>query len=279
MVCNSCGSEYDEKLLQCPYCGSENEVLARKKQREYIATYEKKINELGSVPKEMAKSAANKVVKIVTVLVALFLVMAGIVWLITRQQASKALDKQQRQLAKLEEYYQAGNYAEIGGYLDEIEGYGSSYEKYRQIEQVYYRYEDIQESVKSDIEMLEQYGLSMAEEDLAANYVVWELEECFRQLQRIRKIEEEDFPYGNDEGICDIREKYIEILKTKLFLTAEEIEEGTVRYVDSDTDYMDLAKLSAKRLVGEFEKNGRDAVDEIKKNGRDAVGEIEKESK
>lgn len=257
MTCNSCGSEYDERMAQCPYCGSENEAFARKEQRDYILSYEKKIDELDSVPRQMAKKAANKVIKIIAVIVALFLILAGIVWLITRREASQALERQQSKLAKLEEYYQSGDYAAIGDYLQEIDDYGSSYRKYEQIEQVYYRYENILKSAKLHKELLGQYFLSMPEEKLVSDYFVWDLKDCFRQLRMIREIEEDDFPYGNEEGICDIRDKYIEILKTELLLTEEEIEDGTVRYVDSDTDYTDLAVTSVQRMTKELKESYR----------------------
>lgn len=252
MNCSSCGSEYDERLAQCPYCGSENEVFARKEQRDYIAFYEKKIDELDMIPKQMVKRAGNKVMKIAAVLVVVFLVMAGNVWLTTRQKAARALEKQQEQLARLEEYCQAGNYGAMGEYLDEINGYGSSYRKYEQIEQIYNHYENIRESAELHKNQVKQYYTHTIKEDLAAEYFIWDLKDCFRQLKKIYEIEKEDFPYGNEEEIYGIKDKYIEILKTELLLTPEEIDEGTVRYEDSDTDYTDLAIVVAQRLVEEL---------------------------
>lgn len=252
MTCSSCGSEYDERLAQCPYCGSENEVFAKKEQRDYIVSYEKKIDELGRIPEQMAKRAGNKVMKIAAVLVAAFLVLAGIVWQTTRLRAVRALEKQQEQLERLEEYYQAGDYDAMGEYLDEVNGYGSSYRKYEQIEQIYSPYENIRESAELHKKQMKQYSPHTMREDLAADSFIWDLKDCFRQLKKIYMIETEDFPYGNEEKMYDIKEKYVEILKTELLLTTEEIDEGTVRYEDIDTDYTDLAMVVVQRLIKEL---------------------------
>lgn len=247
MICESCGGEYDDHLMLCPYCGSENLACAAEEQQDYIETYKKKKKELDRVPGEMAEKASRHVVRIAAVLAAVFLAAVGIVWAVSRSSASRALEKQQEQIRRLEEYYQSGDYRGMSEYLEEAGGRGISFEKYDQMSEICGGYEQVQESIES---YREEIAACLQGQDLerAVNLVGWDLSDCFCQLRRIRGIEEEGFPYGNEDGMREMEARYVEILKSRYCLSDVEIEEGISRYKDSQTDYSDMAGAAVQRM-------------------------------
>lgn len=257
MICKNCGGEYDEKLAGCPYCGGENEELARKEQREYVASYKKKIDQLEEeVPREMAKKAGNKAVKGALFVLVLCLLLFVMIWMGSRIRAERALSVQKEQLTRLEEYYQAGEYDNMSEYLDKIEKYGSSFQKYYEVKWIYDGLEENLEYMEENKNLMLEYieqRKGDAEDYLeqAAGFLDWDITHTFWQLHKISEMEKKEFPYGNEQGILDLKERYTNALKEILMLTDEEIEEGAQRFVDIDTDYMDLALTAAERLKGQ----------------------------
>lgn len=249
MICESCGGRYEDDMLLCPYCGTENPALAAGEQQAYMAQYEEKTRRLDEVPDRLARRASGRAGRTAGIVAGFFLAALLAGWGVSRIAASRALGKQQKQVQQLEEYYQAGEYGRMADYLEEIGGSGATFEKYDQMGGIYERFvwtknfvEDYQDEIRG--------CLQEQETDRALNLISCDLSDCFGQLRRIRDLEEEGFPYGNKDGMREIAKRYEELLADTYLLDADEIGEGISRYESAETDYTDLAELALKRLSG-----------------------------
>lgn len=245
MICKNCGGEYGNDLLTCPYCNAENLAEARKQQKEYVERYNRKTKEVRQQPVKEARMAVNLVVKIAVAGGAMFLFLLILGFVVSRFSAASTLASQEKHLAKLEAYYQDGDYEGMDQYLSKVKGrHSASYEKYDRIAELHQRMKLDVEILKSDYE----YG---AQIDLNRQNVAENLEDVFSRLQQIRLMEEEGFVYGEEEGALYFREAYREALKTYMLLTDEEILTAEEAYGQPDTDYEELAGTALKRIAEE----------------------------
>lgn len=240
MICKNCGAQIDENLLECPYCGTENKEVAKRQQEEYIDGYERKKEDLNKLPEIAARRATKKVPIVIAVIVVLFLAVFLCTWLFGRDSAGDTLEKQKEQIAKLEEYYQAGQYEEMYDYLNELEhSYSATYEKYRIVGSAYH-------NLKYDIESLKSFRSYVMFEDDMRDMMVRDLKSIlssvFRDMAEIKKLEENDFVYGEGDVIQNVYEKYRSALSYYLLMPDVMIETAVIEYDDMDTDYSELAK-------------------------------------
>ena len=132
MICENCGAEYDEHLLLCPYCGTENDRAAQLEHQKEMHDLNEKTEKLRQAPERAARKGSQIVTKMAVAAVIGVLVVSAVIWVVTRIQAGNALGQQEKQLAQLEEYYEAGDYEQMEQYLDSLEyGYSSTFAKYR----------------------------------------------------------------------------------------------------------------------------------------------------
>ena len=177
-----------------------------------------------------------------------FLVLLLMVWGMSRVRAKQALTRMQQEQKRLEEYYQAGNYGEMGTYLKEIDGWGSSYRKYSETRRAYERKESVIESAFFCVDFAKRGRLR-------AGHLSYDLEDHFEELDKIRELEEQDFPYDVEKAMLEFREEYLKSLKETFLLTEEEIEEGMQNYAGSGTDYSELSEKIAERMNEEYEED------------------------
>lgn len=249
MICKNCGGEFSESQLICPYCGSENEVLARKQQQDYIKYYQHKTERLGEEAlQEQLHKNTRRIAKSAVLAVCLFFVLLAAIWAISAARASTGLGKYEKQLARLEELYQNGEYRKMGDYLDETGQYGGRFEKYEQVQDLFWFYEFIPDCAAHDLETAEKYGVS-------ADYIVYDLDQIFRELRKIEEIEKEGFPYHNDKALLEFKEKYLSLLRETFLLEPQDIAEGMELYTSGDTEDPDCSRLSviaAERMNNRF---------------------------
>ena len=50
MICENCGAEYDEHLLLCPYCGTENDRAAQLEHQKELHDLNEKTEKLLQAP-------------------------------------------------------------------------------------------------------------------------------------------------------------------------------------------------------------------------------------
>jgi len=240
MICKSCGADIDNKALVCPYCGTENEKVAKDQQEDYIESFEKKKKDLVNIPKQRVKKTTKYIWIGVAGLFVLFLVGMLISWIVAGTVSDRSLQKQKDQLAKLETYYNNGEYIEMYAYLEKIEEYGGTYEKYYRIGNACDNMDWRVEALKTEQDYIKK--LDLKPEDVATT-----LSYSIEELVKVRSWELEDYPYNEEAGAQYIREQYTSALKKYMLLTDEEISAAVEQY-DGSESLKELAKKAMERI-------------------------------
>ena len=189
------------------------------------------------------KKVTTKILYVACCIIGIFALLIIVIMAFSRITAGDSLVKQQEEIAKLEEYYQSGDYEKMCDYLESIEKRGGSYEKYTRIYQLYVSVDWKIEAVINSVEY--------SEPDVI--YVEECLEWCLGELATIDKMESLDFPYGEREGALYIKERYMSALEEYLLLTEDEINTAVSDYSENGNDYMELAEIAVQRV----EENSR----------------------
>lgn len=243
MNCYNCGARISGEELLCPYCGAENETVAKKQQQEIIDDFKQRTEELQQAPEKVVKKTSKFLMIGAVGVLIIFIVGALIGWMVSGITAENALDKQKRQVAELESYYKNGDYEEMSFSLAEMDEYGATYEKYYRVALLYDGMLWKIESIQSEAEFIKEI-------DLDADSVAQTLSYAFEDLEDIKAIETEEFPYGEKEGVLYVKNTYIEALKTYMLLTEAEIEDA-MNQADKEESYLELANKAIKRIRSE----------------------------
>lgn len=247
MICKNCGSELIDGLLQCPYCGTEDTKEAVEQQKEYIEEYKDKIEGLKDMPERVAKKGKSKTTNVLIFLMLLSVCMCIVVAIISSLLGGNKLQNQENYLEKLEELYQEKDFDELEAYYKKINMRGGSFTKYSRVIDVYERLYYI-DSLKLNYEQVRDYSKPIEEME----YLQEDFGDVFGVLYDVKKFEEQDFPYGEEEGILYLKEIYVDALKEYALLTDEEIEEGILMYVEEEADYSELVEIALQRLNEKF---------------------------
>lgn len=245
MICNNCGAEISGKELLCPYCGAENADVAKKEQQDYIREYNRKKRALKKVPDKVVKKTTKVLVYGAGIVLGVIVLAFLVIMAFSNIMRGDMLAKQEKEINKLEEYYDAGDYSAMSEYLDKIDKRGGSYEKYCRVADLYNGMDWRIESLKSNSEFVVNI-------DLDATLVERDLEWCIEILYEIHEMEELGFPYGEKTGALFVREQYVSALKEYALLTDEEIQSAMFMYNEEENDYLELAEISIQRMEENF---------------------------
>lgn len=246
MICENCGAEYDDHLLLCPYCGTENARAAQMEHQKEMHDLNEKTEQLRQAPERAARRGSQIVTKIAVIVVIAVLVMAAGIWVVTRIQAGSALSQQEKQLAKLEEYYEAGDFEQMEEYLDSLEhGYSSTFAKYRNAVD-WHRLMNYQlEMMENDAEYAKQGGIvGVSELEFGMNWT-------FETLYDISEQAKRHYPHGEQEVGEDVTKQLTDALKEHYQLMDEEIETGISMQSDRDLEssaYESMAQDALERM-------------------------------
>ena len=249
MICNQCGAEFDNSLLQCPYCHSENRKEAGRQKNLILEGYDKEAENIRREAEKYPEKAARKWTGYLLLGICIALAV-GVVLTILYLLCSSLFTRleyagENAVLAKLEEYYQAEDYAALSEYMREERLYGNTYEKYGEVKAVYELLAEMERAV-CEMEQVNTYtGFSREEmwecveywaEDyissaqkamtLADGYindrVFWDNEKVIQTLygEVVEKLssmgfsEEEIDRIGTEdtENLLDLKEKLFDIL-------------------------------------------------------------------
>lgn len=134
MICQNCGAEYEADSLRCPYCHSENRKAAERLKKDILKGYDKEAEEMvQSVPKKAVKKWTKYVAVGLGAVLALGAVIAYVTVIAAVVSGNVNYRKSRREYAKLEEYYSAEDWSDMGYYLRSKSLYGSRYDKYWQV--------------------------------------------------------------------------------------------------------------------------------------------------
>lgn len=244
MICNNCGAYLEDDKLVCPYCNTENEKKAKEEQDEYIKHIKNKQKRLKETPQIFLKNTTKILLYAGLSLLAVGILIMIVVFAFSKITAGDLLEKQEKEIAYLEELYVAGDYDAMCNYFRKVRKNGGSYEKYNRVFEVY-------SSMDFHIEVLKDTKDFAGKIELDTKEVEQDIERCIRELAAIREMEEFDFPYGEKDGVLYVREKYMEALQTYMLLTKEEIENAVLIYDNEENDYMELAEVAISRMEEE----------------------------
>lgn len=247
MICKNCGAKINADELLCPYCGTENQEVAQKQQRDYIEDYAKKKRGLKKVPETVVKKTTKGFFYVAGGIFGAVILLLIVSVAFSKLTRADMLSRQEKELEKLEKYYVSGEYAAMTEYLDKIDKRGGSYEKYRRIAELYDNMDRYIENLKSNAEFVQKIDLDAV---IVETYLGW----CIEELARIYEMEELEFPYGEKTGALYIKEQYYTAIKDYALLTEDEIN-SAVKNTDlnsSDNDYMELAEISIQRMEEQF---------------------------
>ena len=249
--CSNCGAWLEDNIQVCPYCGYENEDMAKAEQDEALEIYEEMTRDLGVRHHKVVKKSSKYVVLIGLSIFALFIVGVILSWAISSCQADNSLANQKKELAKLESYYVDKDYASMTKYMNKLGYRGASYEKYKRVAEQYDNMEWRIDAIVSESEFIAKIDLKTEDVARAMSY-------AFKEMVQIKLMEEEGFRYGEEEGMVYIWECYESAFKKYMLLTEDEIEaaveKGKEAYISDDYDsddvtpYEDAASIAIDRI-------------------------------
>lgn len=245
MICKNCSAQVDKTQRICPYCGSENFDIAKKEQDDYIKEFGRKKRKLRHIPEKFVNKTSKILLYLAAGIFVCILLAIAVVAVFSKATKGDILENQEKELAKLEEYYAAGEYNNMCNYMENIRRRGGKYEKYDRIANLY-------RAMDWKIEALQLNPDFIKNIDLPVSDVEDDIERCILELARIREMEEADFPYGEKDGALYIKNEYMSALVKYAFLTEEEIENAVDIYSEEGTDYTFLAEVSIQRMEEAF---------------------------
>ena len=245
MICKNCGVEYDDNLVKCPFCGAENVAESYRRQASYVDNLKKKSDFLAALPEWIA-SLLGRVMKHAAIFaVGFFLLVLLIAFIGTKIYSSTAVWRMERNLAKLEKLYQAGDYEKLEDvYWDMEDTYGGSYEKYYRTVQTYSRVDWVMYNLeKFSGEYVAYISVEEAEDTLEDAIIV---------LHDIDEMKIDGFPYGEGEAILKLEKVLRDGIEKHLPMNASEFQAAYDKYsTEDENDYSVEAALILERLIGE----------------------------
>lgn len=230
MICKNCGNEYDEHEVVCPFCGTENELEAKRREKQDLLKAERQ-------EEDEEKEKAERIAlfkKIGIISAAVLVVLLCIFFFVYKYTTSDtAVEKKAEELATLENYYQNQEYAEIIDYLQDCEySYTSDYEKYITVSRI----ASAGEQYIGKMEKLREQSKTENVTPTLSNT----LSEILGQLKILNKYESDGFVYGEEEVVRYYQEIYRHDLLEVALLTEDELE-YEVAVSSMGRDYTELS--------------------------------------
>ena len=244
MKCTGCNAEIDEQTLICPYCGAENEELARRAQAEEIQYYKNKTSELKELPDRVVKASGKWILRIVVAALVVFIAAFILVRIINCNADKKSVDKLNNETATLEEYYKSGNYAEMSKYLDSLEYRGATFEKYRRVARLYDSVDWRIDAVKNEYE----YICFADETDISTPMTAASFEYVITELVSIAAYEDEGYIYGEGQGCEYVKTIYYEYLSSLFGLSKTDIDAAVEKYDGNTESLYGLAQKAVENV-------------------------------
>lgn len=250
MRCTSCGYEYPDNQLKCPFCGTENTAYARAQQQEVLDALQEESKHIQTtLPKELCRTTDRKVLKTGA------LVLAGILFLLLLTLIGSFLyrisqeQKESKNLKKLETQLAEQDFAGLAKTLDKIDNsYASVYEKYEEVASVYEDLSYGQESLKDYYDFTSSGHLTS---DQLSESLSWALSSFLNAYWNSEQALQDSLILENEDSLELLQSEIVEILTDTLLLTEEEIAETQPQNTSwlSSEDVLFLAQLSHERMT------------------------------
>lgn len=245
MICINCGAEYEDSLVVCPYCGTENANAALYEHRGELDRIHERTEEVKKMKEKIAAQATRITGFVALGVVIFFLFILAGTYAAEYYRATHSLDIQNKELEEMELLYQAEDYETLYDEILESEySYRAPYTKYYRVAMTYSSYQ----SDRDYLDSIHGYIADGYEDD---EFLCNAFYYAFYDLYHMKTYEEEGFVYGEEDAITKIRDEYTEYLSENFFLTEAEIQEAVESFNEETTegDFQRLAKLSQKRIL------------------------------
>lgn len=203
MKCENCGAEYRMKDVCCPFCQSENPVLAEIRKEQILKGYDKELQRMrNTVPDKTMEKWTWRLVAVCGILAGVAL-LAGIILAICAPiKARWDYQRHQRHEQRLEEMLAGDDIEGIYQYMNKERLYTYDFPKFREIYNVYMQYTLYQ----SGKESLENYKEDIYRETYDKARMREETEKACRSLmehageilQLCRQYGSDNILYGDE---------------------------------------------------------------------------------
>lgn len=240
MVCNQCGAEYKNDLLQCPYCHSENHKEAKRAKRRILERYDREAADIKQETEKYPDKAANQFTKYLVLCIGAVLAV-GIIVIVLYLLCSNIFLKleyagEKAHTAKLEAYFEAGDYAGLSSYMDEKDLYSRDYEKYGEVWDVYDSFTDMDEAIEHIEEICSYETFDEEDKRQSADYWLGMYVESAKQTLTLADEYTQDKVFrGNEEVLLELREEALGKL-TDTGFSQEEIDRIYQEELENLTD-------------------------------------------
>ena len=240
MICSSCGAEYEDEQLKCPFCNAENEVEAFIRHVDKVNNYKKEEARLWRLP-GMARAKTGRILLLLLICFLLGILLASVIGIqVAKQRDKKEYEKNEKALSVLEQLYLEGDYDKIEAYINENRSYSSLLKKYNEVAIVNRSYRETKniDSVIKDAIQMDYYEGNFS-------YCIGNL---FGMLESCDYYLKDDYDYGNDEAMNYYKEQATLLLKNKFAFTDEEILKF-LALKNEENGMKSAAELSYRRLT------------------------------
>lgn len=243
MICNGCGATYKRQEYNCPYCGRENEKMTAKRQQNELNKIYSKAHDAMLEPERNANKFTKKAIVIMVAVAAVVFVVAVVAILLSGPLSMNEYEKQQANVAKLEDMCDRKDYKAMGELLDKLkDSYKSNYDKYTMMQDIV---EDV-EYCEKDVKNLSVDGV---EADVVNKKLCYDFYFLYVALDSIERFEDKAFASEEGEFIEEYRKKVYDLFSDTYKITEEEIEEWAKVNVREPEEYSGLADMSYERIM------------------------------
>lgn len=251
MKCPYCGYENPDDQTKCLFCGAENTEAARRHQKDVIHTLEEEGRQTAAYPEQVLKEANQKAAGIGArilagaVLLILLVVIGSLGW-----HVYKAFSRT-RNLARLSQYLQSGDYDSLAGLLSRIDDYDSSYKPYLEVYDVYMDMDYLDEELEW---FYEAQASPYYTDEIRTEYLAYGISDCMNAIRDADQYLKDDHIRGNEDALTELYQEVYNTLTLTYLMSEEEIQEmldisGDNEYFYyTDEDVLPYAVLSLKRM-------------------------------
>lgn len=200
--CSNCGAEYDSGLLKCPYCEFENTEAAQQIYHEKIDELAEKRQQIRKLPEKLTKRRTKVIFLAAVVFLAVGIVMAMGIRMVHNLLIQKEIETEEKNKKIMEELLAEGDYEGFCQYYEESADSFAVYEKYWEIKEIYYWYQQLVSRLESNREYFHEEDLKEVQTDIVAIAM-----ETYSTLwYRAQDFLDDHKCFGNEEHIREICE-------------------------------------------------------------------------
>lgn len=239
MLCPNCGAKLTGREPQCPYCGWEDPKQAEAGQRAALGGIARKTAELLHLPERVCRAILRWMLIVIGAALGVYLLILAGTGIVTGYRQSHSYGNQQKNLEKLEAYYEAGDYEAMLEYLENIpDSYSATYGKYTAIG-----------GVRRDLDLAEEWlDLLLETPELSnARDLTAPLANMGRASAKLKELKDRGYVYGEKAEAEALEQEIRDYLTGCLAMTPEEIA-GAADWTEDAPELLALAESCLHRI-------------------------------